>query len=69
MALTPGTRLGPYEIAAQIGVGGMGEVYRAIDAKLDRFQAQQRVRFVLVPLASRVMLFTRDVWGPPVRTV
>ena len=28
MALTPGTRLGPYEIAAQIGVGGMGEVRR-----------------------------------------
>ncbi len=36
MALAPGTRLGPYEIAAQIGVGGMGEVYRARDTKLDR---------------------------------
>ncbi len=36
MALTPGTRLGPYEVAAQIGVGGMGEVYRATDTKLKR---------------------------------
>ena len=36
MPLQPGTRLGPYEVTAQIGVGGMGEVYRATDAKLDR---------------------------------
>ena len=36
MALTPGTRLAPYEVATQIGVGGMGEVYRARDTKLDR---------------------------------
>ncbi len=36
LALTPGTRLGPYEIAAQIGVGGMGEVYRATDTTLNR---------------------------------
>ncbi len=36
MALTPGVRLGPYEIAAQIGVGGMGEVYQATDTKLNR---------------------------------
>ena len=36
MALTASTRLGPYEIAAQIGVGGMGEVSRATDATLNR---------------------------------
>ena len=36
MALAPGTRLGPYEIVAAIGAGGMGEVYRARDARLDR---------------------------------
>ena len=41
MSLAPGTRLGPYEIAAQIGVGGMGEVYRATDTKLKREKAVQ----------------------------
>ena len=36
MALTPGSRLGPYEVTALIGSGGMGEVYRARDTKLNR---------------------------------
>ena len=36
MPLNPGTRLGPYEIISALGAGGMGEVYRARDSRLDR---------------------------------
>ncbi len=46
MTLAPGTRLGPYEVSAQIGVGGMGEVYKATDASLKRSVA------IKVPPAS-----------------
>lgn len=36
MTLVTGSRLGPYEILAAVGAGGMGEVYRAKDTRLDR---------------------------------
>jgi serine/threonine protein kinase len=36
MPLPPGTKLGPYEILGSAGAGGMGEVYRARDTRLDR---------------------------------
>src|SRR5436305_8458719 len=36
MVLAPGTKLGPYEVVATLGAGGMGEVYRARDARLER---------------------------------
>src|SRR5580765_9074444 len=39
MALSSGTKLGPYEIQSLLGAGGMGEVYRAKDARLERIVA------------------------------
>ncbi len=36
MSISPGTRLGSYEVTALIGQGGMGEVYKAKDTRLDR---------------------------------
>ncbi len=60
MPLTAGTRLGPYEITAQIGVGGMGEVYRARDTKLDRDVAIKMLPESLALDAERLARFQRE---------
>ena len=60
MALTPGTRLGPYAITAQIGVGGMGEVYRATDTKLDRDVAVKVLPESLAGDPGRIARFQRE---------
>ena len=60
MALTLGTRLGPYEIIAQIGVGGMGEVYRATDTKLKREVAVKVLSESVAADAERLARFQRE---------
>ena len=60
MALTPGTRLGPYEIAAQLGVGGMGEVYRATDTNLKRQVAIKVLPDAVAADAERLARFQRE---------
>jgi eukaryotic-like serine/threonine-protein kinase len=57
--LTAGTRLGPYEIGAQIGMGGMGEVYRAIDTNLGRQIAIKVLPEAFATDAERLARFDR----------
>jgi hypothetical protein len=60
MSLTPGARLGPYEIVALLGAGGMGEVYRARDTKLGRFVAVKVLPEAFAADADRVSRFQRE---------
>src|SRR6202790_5543509 len=60
MALSAGTRLGPYEILTPIGAGGMGEVYRAKDTKLDREVAIKVLPQALAQDPERLARFERE---------
>ena len=59
MSLRPGSRLGPYEVTAQIGQGGMGEVYRARDTKLDRDVALKALPEAFTSDPDRLARFER----------
>src|SRR5262249_45850685 len=60
MGLTPGTRLGPYEITALLGMGGMGEVYRATDTNLKRQVAIKVLPVSVADDADRLARFQRE---------
>src|SRR5262245_46056196 len=60
MSLAAGARLGPYEIIAAIGAGGMGEVYRARDSRLGRDVAVKVIAAELVADADRLQRFERE---------
>ncbi len=60
MPLSPGDRLGPYEILAPIGKGGMGEVYRAKDAKLNREVAIKVLPDAFAKDPERLARFERE---------
>jgi Tol biopolymer transport system component len=58
--LTPGTRLGPYEVVAPIGAGGMGEVYRAKDSRLQREVAVKVLPPTFAQDAERLRRFEQE---------
>jgi eukaryotic-like serine/threonine-protein kinase len=60
MTLSPGMRVGSYEVASQLGAGGMGEVYRATDTTLKRQVALKVLPDALVADAERLARFQRE---------
>ena len=60
MTLSPGSRLGPYEIVSAIGAGGMGEIYRAKDPRLGRDVAIKVLPGAVVNDENRAARFERE---------
>src|SRR5205809_5816779 len=60
MPLTPGSRLGPYEIVAPLGAGGMGEVFRARDPRLGRDVAIKALPAAFAQDLERLARFERE---------
>ena len=63
MSLSAGTRLGPYEILAHLGAGGMGEVYRARDTRLAREVAIKVLPAEVASDPGRLKRFEKEVRG------
>jgi serine/threonine protein kinase len=61
MTITPGTRIGPYEVLSPIGAGGMGEVYRARDTRLKRDVALKILPDTFASDPDRLARFSRGV--------
>jgi serine/threonine protein kinase len=59
--ITPGTQIGPYKIEGPLGAGGMGEVFRAVDAKFNRLVA---IKFLSARLADAAASSERRKWPP-----
>ena len=60
MTLAAGSRLGPYEILSPLGAGGMGEVYRAKDTRLDRDVAVKVLAPLLAESPDALLRFERE---------
>src|SRR5262245_53400855 len=60
MPIGPGSRIGPYEVTALIGEGGMGQVFRARDTKLNREVALKVLPDTFANDAERLARFTRE---------
>ena len=60
MNLTPGTRIGPYQVVSIVGAGGMGEVYRARDARLNRDVALKVLPELFANDPDRLARYTRE---------